>query len=126
MPHKRSQVYINEIARALRSYERRGLYRLLEKPMLPGEWGGRYALTHNLAFLHAALYEAKGGKRHRQLARKYLLDINGSYHFTSVFVSTAYEIMRGTAFGGGARSFCPRLDPEYRIRLSTAIFESDL
>ena len=89
-----SHCYLAMVEKHVSYLHHRRFHRLLNTPTHKGEWCGRFQLTQNLAFQFAVLHDFKGNYKHLELAKKYLLDIDKGYHFTSLFCGKAYELLR--------------------------------
>ena len=87
--------YLKELEAGARSLHTPALSHLWEQPPAKGEWGGPFEIRQEWACVFATLYHFNGKAEYRELAKKYLLDFGGAYHFSSIALAHAYEIMEG-------------------------------
>ncbi len=88
------QQYIDEVDYHLRKMHQQNFHVLWEEPTRKGEWCGKFQLVQDLAFVHAVLYHFTQKKTHLKYAKRYLMDFDKGYHFTSLFLGLTYELIQ--------------------------------
>ena len=103
--------YLKEVERLVRHLHQPRFRRLWTEPTLKGEGSGRFQLVQNLAFIYAVLHKTTGKGEYLELARRYLRDPDRGFHFTSLFVATAYEMLSKHLTRGERQSFAEQWLP---------------
>ena len=99
------QRYFRTVERLVKSLHRRKFHVLWTRPSREEEWCGRFQITQNLAFQFAVLYRHTGKAAYLELAKRYLLDFDSGYHFGSLFLGKAYELIKESLTTAERRDF---------------------
>ena len=85
--------YVRELAPLVAFMHGPRFRRFWTEPTRTGEWFGRFQTTQSFALLFSVLHRATGEPRWLRLAKRYLLDFDAGFHFTSLFCGRAYELI---------------------------------
>lgn len=85
--------YIQELEPLVRFMHGPRFRRLWTEPTRDGEWFGRFNTTQSFALLFAVLHRGTGEQRYLRLAKRFLLDFDSGFHFSSLFCGRAYELI---------------------------------
>ncbi len=115
------QAYLEMVEKHIRYLHHKRFHRLWNSPTREGEWCGRFQITQNLAFQFAVLYDFTGSERYLENAKKYLLDFDQGYHFTSLFCARTYELLRNKLTVSERKDFAKRWVSDGRDALSQKV-----